>query len=35
MSYITNSDIELRVGSAAYVQLADDDGDGVAHCVTP
>jgi len=22
--------IELRVGSAAYVQLADDDGDGVA-----
>ena len=30
MPYITNSDIETRVGSAAYVQLADDDGDGAA-----
>lgn len=30
MSYITNSMLELRVGAAAYVQLADDDGDGVA-----
>lgn len=30
MSYITNSDIETRVGSAAYVQLADDDGNGIA-----
>lgn len=30
MSYITNSDIETRVGHAAYVQLADDDGDGSA-----
>lgn len=30
MSYLTNNDLELRVGSAAYVQLADDDGDGNA-----
>ncbi len=30
MSYITNADIEERVGSDAYVQLADDDGDGQA-----
>lgn len=30
MAYITNSDIENRVGSAAYVQLADDDGDNIA-----
>ena len=30
MAYITNGDIEERVGSATYVQLADDDGDGVA-----
>src|SRR3990172_7468712 len=30
MSYITNADIEERVGSVAYVQLADDDGNGVA-----
>lgn len=30
MSYITNGMIELRVGAAAYAQLADDDGDGVA-----
>lgn len=30
MSYITNADIELRVGAAAYAQLADDDGDAVA-----
>lgn len=30
MAYITNADIEERVGSDAYVQLADDDGDGVA-----
>ncbi len=30
MSYITNSDIQTRVGNAAYVQLADDDGDGSA-----
>jgi phage gp36-like protein len=30
MAYITNADIELRLGSAAYVQLTDDDGNGVA-----
>lgn len=30
MGYITNSDIEERVGSVAHVQLADDDGNGVA-----
>ena len=30
MSYITNSDIEQRLGSHVYVQLTDDDGDGVA-----
>ena len=30
MSYITNADIEERLGSATYVQLADDDGDDVA-----
>ncbi len=30
MGYITNAEIEERVGSAALVQLADDDGNGVA-----
>ena len=30
MAYITNSDIQERLGSAAYVQLTDDDGNGVA-----
>ena len=30
MAYITNADIEERLGSDAYVQLTDDDGDGVA-----
>lgn len=30
MAYITNADIEERLGSATYVQLADDDGDDVA-----
>ena len=30
MAYITNTDIEERVGSVALVQLADDDGNGVA-----
>lgn len=30
MAYITNADIEERLGSQAYVQLTDDDGDGVA-----
>jgi phage gp36-like protein len=31
MAYITNNDIESRLGTAAYVQCADDDGDGVAN----
>lgn len=30
MGYITNSDISERLGSATLVQLADDDGNGVA-----
>lgn len=30
MAYITNADIEERLGSATYVQLTDDDGDGQA-----
>jgi phage gp36-like protein len=30
MAYITNTDIEVRLGHAAYVQLADDDGNGAA-----
>lgn len=30
MSYITNSDIETRLGSALYIQLTDDAGTGVA-----
>ena len=30
MAYITNTDIDLRLGHAAYVQLADDDGNGAA-----
>lgn len=30
MSYVTNADIEERLGSVAFVQLADDDGNGVA-----
>ncbi len=30
MSYITNADIEERLGADTYVQLADDDGDGIA-----
>ena len=30
MGYITNSDIEERLGTAAYIQLADDDGNGTA-----
>jgi len=30
MAYITNADIELRLGGDAYVQLTDDDGGGVA-----
>jgi len=31
MAYISNSDIETRLGSAAYVQLTDDAGAGVAN----
>lgn len=31
MSYITNADIELRVGHLAYVQLSDDAGTGSAN----
>ncbi len=31
MSYITNEDIERRLGSPAYVQLTDDDGNGSAN----
>jgi phage gp36-like protein len=30
MAYITNADIQTRLGAATYVQLADDNGDGVA-----
>lgn len=30
MAYVTNADIQMRVGSASYVQLSDDNGDGVA-----
>ncbi len=30
MNYITNTDIDLRLGHASYVQLTDDDGDGAA-----
>ena len=30
MAYITNADIQERLGSAAYVQLTDDDGDNQA-----
>jgi phage gp36-like protein len=30
MSYITNADIETRLGTAAYVELTDDDGTGSA-----
>ena len=33
MSYITNTDIENRLGTATYLQLADDDGDGSADVV--
>lgn len=31
MSYISNSDIETRLGSAVYVQLTDDAGTGSAN----
>jgi phage gp36-like protein len=30
MAYITNEDIEARLGADAYVQLTDDAGSGVA-----
>ncbi len=30
MAYITNADIQERLGSDTYVQLTDDDGDGQA-----
>ena len=30
MAYITNADIEQRLGNDTYVQLTDDDGDGTA-----
>ena len=30
MAYITNDDIEQRLGGASYVHLTDDDGDNVA-----
>lgn len=30
MSYITNNDLEERLGSATLLQLADDDANGVA-----
>ena len=30
MSYITNNDLQTRVGSPAYLQLADDNGDAAA-----
>ncbi len=33
MSYLSNTDIENRVGTAAYVQLSDDDGDNQADTV--
>lgn len=30
MAYITNADIQTRLGNATYVQLTDDNGDGTA-----
>ena len=30
MSYITNSDVQLRMGTASYIQLTDDTGSGSA-----
>ena len=30
MAYVSNADIEERLGSATYVQLTDDDGNGSA-----
>lgn len=31
MAYVTNEDIERRLGAQTYVQLTDDDGDGNAN----
>ncbi|MFQ6048083.1 MAG: gp436 family protein [Phycisphaerae bacterium] len=31
MSYITNSDIEQRLGTSSYIQLTDDEGTGSAN----
>lgn len=30
MAYITNADIQTRLGNTTYVQLSDDNGDGAA-----
>ncbi|MEK6674833.1 MAG: phage protein Gp36 family protein [Planctomycetota bacterium] len=30
MAYITNTDIDKRLGTATYLQLSDDNNDGVA-----
>ena len=30
MAYVTNADIQTRLGNATYVQLSDDNGDGAA-----
>lgn len=30
MAYITNAEIQTRLGSSTYVQLSDDNGDGSA-----
>jgi phage gp36-like protein len=31
MAYVTNADVELRLGPTAYVQLSDDAGSGAAN----
>ena len=31
MSYITNSDVQLRLGNQRYIELTDDDGTGSAN----
>lgn len=33
MSYVSNTEIQQRLGNAAYVQLTDDDGDGAPDAV--
>lgn len=30
MAYVTNGDVQARLGTAAYLQLTDDDGNGAA-----